>query len=1346
MAMSPNPRSTRSLAAVFAFLAVFALPLLAQTSQGVVPSRIVSPIDDNALTPLHGNTSPFANARNDRGPVSADLPMPDMTLVLSRSPEEQAAFDQYVASEYDSGSPNYHQWLSPAEIGQRFGPSASDMATISSWLTSQGFTVTQVTPDRMAIRFSGTAGLAETAFHTQIHNLVVKGVPHIANMTDPSIPTALAPVVVGIKALHNFLPHPMHRIGSQVEFSRELGGWQRTTNAASASSTASSGFTFSSPAVAARAAALNSSPHPLFGINVPSSSTSSAYLEEDVTPWDFATIYNVAPLWSNSINGTGQTIAIAGTSEIDLSDVTTFRSTFGLPAGSTPKEIDTNGLATECTSTSSTAVCGISDLEENTIDVEWSGAVAPDAQIDLVVTGQNAAGTVDSVYDSAQYVVDNLTAKILNVSYGECELGQGTAENVAYYELWQSAAAEGISVFVATGDSGSPACDDGGDAIGNPYSAQFGLSVSGIASTPYNVAVGGTDFSWCKPTINSSGDVVGCPSSSTSQGSPAYWNTSNNNSSEPYESAAGYVPEIPWNDTCENPIMAAYLESLASYVKVSGVSNAEASCNFVQNNWESIYEDYGVMLAPFVDTVGGSGGASSCVVNNEDSDPNNPACTTGAATTGTANGSIALTNDGWQKPSWQTGVTGIPDDGVRDLPDVSFFAGDGSLDSAYLVCISAIGSCTYSDTSENTAEEFGGTSFASPAMAGVMALINEKSGAAQGLPNAQLYKLASQETYADCSAEGPPAASCYFHSIDQGTNSMPCDLGAYIGGTEFNGETWVPTEEYAGITSPNCTALNSGDTVGTLTSPSVVTSANASGVAYNAGQPAGYNLATGLGSLNVANAVNAWVSDAGTATATMTITTTPAASSGTITLASGVNLVIAVTVAGSGSLPTPTGSITVAGGGYNTTQSLSSGAATITIPAGSLAPGNDTLTVSYSGDSAYAPTSQTETVNVAAAVPTVTVVAPASDNVTNSVPVSVTVTGPSGGSTPTGTVTLAGGSYTSTAATLSSTGTASFTIPAGDLASGTDTLTATYSGNSTYAGATGTTSIVIVSTTALTPSIKVTPSPSSIDSSQGLSVTVTVSGSSAVPTGYVTLTSGSYNSGLTALNGGSATITIAASTLSAGTDTLTATYSGDAVYASGTGTASVTVTQSTYSLSATTPSAVLPGGTATSTITGQASSTGYTGTVTLNSCSLSSSSVTNPNDPPTCSVTGSITYTAGTPSGSGTATVATTSALAELAHPVPAGKGRGWDGAAGGVALALLVFLGVPGRRRSWRSLVAFVMLLAGLGALSACGGGGSTTTTSTATSAGTYTFTVSGTGNDPASTTESTTFVVTVN
>jgi trimeric autotransporter adhesin len=432
---------------------------------------------------------------------------------------------------------------------------------------------------------------------------------------------------------------------------------------------------------------------------------------------------------------------------------------------------------------------------------------------------------------------------------------------------------------------------------------------------------------------------------------------------------------------------------------------------------------------------------------------------------------------------------------------------------------------------------------------------------------------------------------------------------------------------------------------------------------------------------------------------------------------------------------------------------LSSGAATITIPPGSLAPGNDTLTVDYSGDSTYASTSQVFTVAASAAVPTVTVSAPAQGNVANPVSVTVGVTGPAS-TAPAGTVSLTAGSYgPTTGQALSSSGTYTFTVPAGDLPVGTQTITAVFSStNSTYTGATGKITIVMVSTTALTPTIKAAATPTSIDTSQFLTLNVTVSGAGTLPSGTVTVTStaaasgSTLASGITAtLNGGVASITIPANSLNAGTDTLTVAYLGDAVYAAGTQSVSVTVTQSTYSLSAAaaSPASVSPGATATSAISGQASTTGYVGAVAVNSCTITSPS--NAVNLPTCSATGTITYNGGstdTPTGSATATVTTYSNSSAMldTHPFKLLYG------AGGTALAFLVFLGIPARRKSWRALLGAIVLLAGLGTLSACGGGGGGTTLNTSTSPGTYTFTVTGTGNDPQSTTASATFTLTVN
>jgi len=789
-------RSLRSFP--LSVLAVILLSATAAKPQAVAPSvRIVNAIDESNLITLKGNTHPLANAKNDRGPVSPSLPMTDLILLLSRSSEQQAAFDKFVANQYDPHSPDFHRWLEPAQVGEDFGPSQTDIQTISNWLTGHGLQVDAVSKDRMTIRFSGTAAQVQSTFHTEIHNLQVGKEAHIGNMSDPQIPAALVPAVVGVKALHNFFPRPMHKLGSKVQFNREAGNWQRVA-----------GEPGSTP-LSAKVAMLSRA-HPEFASNA------SEGIEEDVAPYDFATIYNVLPLWNKGTDGTGQTIAIAGTSLIDLSDVASFRSVFGLPAGPTPIQINANGSASECTGSS--GPCTLDDLTENTVDVEWSGAVAKGAQIKLVVSGPTSPST-DTVYDSAQYVVKNTTAHILSVSYGLCELGEGTTGNAAYDSLWSTAATEGIAVFVASGDSGSALCDDGEDQqYGTPWAAIYGKAVNGLASSQYDTAVGGTDFNWCDLSSPS-----GC------QPSAPYWSTSNNSTTG--ASALNYVPEVPWNNTCTNPLVLSILESDATTVGYSGtVKDAEQACNFIATDSVSILQNpaYDANISFFVDTTGGSGGASTCTTNN--------------------GSSVSSCSGGHAKPSWQVNHT--INDSKRDLPDVSFFAANGFLNSAYLMCVSPGGAACVTSTavgSEPTSQEIGGTSVSTPAMAGVMALINQSAGSAQGSPNAQLYTLANLETYGNCSAATVTASSsCYFNDINTGTISMPCDYGAADGGIVYDSSgnpIYDQSDVQAGIDSPDCMPTHSGDKVGLL-----------QGV--DAG--VGYDLATGLGSLNVANVVNAW--------------------------------------------------------------------------------------------------------------------------------------------------------------------------------------------------------------------------------------------------------------------------------------------------------------------------------------------------------------------------------------------------------------------------------------------------------------------------------------------------------
>jgi len=465
------------------------------------------------------------------------------------------------------------------------------------------------------------------------------------------------------------------------------------------------------------------------------------------------------------------------------------------------------------------------------------------------------------------------------------------------------------------------------------------------------------------------------------------------------------------------------------------------------------------------------------------------------------------------------------------------------------------------------------------------------------------------------------------------------------------------------------------------------------------------------------------------------------------TATTGQTVTFTATVAGT--TPTPTGTVTLT----NTSTNPATTLGTITLANGTgqfttstLAVGSYSVTAAYSGDSTYdVSTSTAKTLTIQALATPTLVVTPSSFSLTTkqALSVEVSVSGGSGNPTPTGSVTLSGGGYASAATSLSS-GSATIVIPASSLSVGADTLTVSYSGDSNYSSATGTASVTVTAVP-LTPTVKVTPAENALDTGSALSVTAAVTGAGATPTGTVTLTGGGYTSAAVTLSGGSATIAIPANSLGAGTDTLTVSYSGDSNYAAGTGTASVTVTASVFTLSATTPAAVAPGSPATSTVT-VTTATGYAGTVTL-ACALTTSP-SGATDLPTCSGGSStVALSGGATTGTATITVSSTSASsAMLVWPKAGGKGRGWAGA-GGAVLAFLVLLVTPARRRSWRSMLGVLVLMAALGTLAGCGGKKTPPTTGNlGTTAGVYTFTVTGTGSPSVTPAPTTTFTVTVN
>ena len=700
---SCNIQSTIIVAVVFVLVVALTLcvPMqaqaAAQTATTTVRPLITQAVDESRLTTLKGNTHPLARPEFDLGTAPADLPMQRMLLVLKRGPDQETALRKLLDDQQDKASPNYHKWLTPETYGAQFGPTDSDLKTITTWLQSHGFQV-GTTKGRTVLEFSGTAGQVQEAFHTTIHKYVVNGEQHWANASDPMIPTALAPAVAGIDSLHNFPRKAMNSfVGTYSEETKQL-------------ASAEPNYTFSC------------SGQTCYGL----------------VPYDFAAIYDVLPLWSAGINGAGQTIAIVGRTNINQSDATDFWTLFGLSVPANKLTVILNG-----------ADPGINgDEGEADIDIQWSGAVAPQALINFVTSA--STNTTDGTDLSAVYIVENNLAPVMSESYGACELGLGTAGNQFFSMIWGQAAAEGISVFVSSGDNGSAGCDNPGGP------AQYGLNVNGIASTAFNAAVGGTDFNQYNKQST-------------------YWNSTNNTTTQ--QSAKGYIPETTWNDSCTNGLA----------VTLGFGSNAEQACNN-----PNMIQDGGL------NSTAGSGGPSNCVVNTQ--------------------GVVGSCTSAYTKPSWQTG-TGTQTDQVRDLPDISLFASNGFLGSFYVVCQQ---DQTYGVCNLNSFAGYGGTSVASPAFAGIMALVNQKMGSPQGVPGFALYQLASKQSNA-------------FHDVPSGsTIGVPCYTS-----------------------SPNCKTNTSGDAYGVLTGYSTAT---------------GYDLATGLGSVDAANLVNNWNKATFTATtATLTL-------------------------------------------------------------------------------------------------------------------------------------------------------------------------------------------------------------------------------------------------------------------------------------------------------------------------------------------------------------------------------------------------------------------------------------------------------------------------------------------
>ena len=1248
-------------------------------AQSQPASRITQPIDNRVRVTLQGNVHPLAQARYDQGPVADSFPAERMLLLLQRSPDREAALQQFLQEAHRPGSPSYHRWVTPDQFAADYGPADSEIAAVHGWLEQQGFSVKRVTRGRTAIEFSGTAGQVRSAFHTEIHIYAVNGERHYANNLDPQVPAALAPLIAGITPLNDFQP---------TSYLKDLGKavYDRATQKF-----------------------------------VPQWTFPSGQDALEFSPGDFALQYDLNPVYSAGITGTGVTIGLIGASNVDPTVVATYRSFFGLPAS--PLNVVIDGLDP---GENYAAV-------ESFLDVEVSGAVAPGATITLYTS---AGTSVQSgLYLAAQRAVDDDVAAVLSTSYGTCEQYLGSAGNQFWYALWEQAAAQGQTSFVSAGDGGPAGCDN----FDNPQPAQLGIAMNGFSSTPWNVSVGGTDFYY----------------SSYNQGAAAqqtqlatYWDLVA--TIFPTTSLLQPIPEQPWN----NPFGL----NLAN----SGVYNS--------NN---------------PNIVAGSGGPSNCATGVDASDGTYASCTAG-----------------YPKPAWQSG-TGVPNDGVRDLPDVSLYAAAGENDSFYPIC-AAPGDCVVSN-GDLTIGIVGGTSASSPAMAGIVALINQKYGP-QGQANFILYPLAAQH----------PSA---FHDVTVGSNIVPCQSG-----------------------TPNCTLSTANDnTKGYYT------------LGYYAGP--GYDLATGLGSVDAAQLFNNWNSlsfkptstnlglsqtsfthgtpitvnvgvtgSGGTPSGGVALLTTAAPQNnvglsaltlqdGTATasvnslpggqykvsaryggdslFASSTSNSVSVNVTSEASnlslfgsyylYTNGTSGVLVNGGSYpygssiaveaqalgvnapaGSTDGIATGAVTFTdaastgtvssgpqsmgtastaawLPA-AFGAGSHSISASYSGDASFNASSSTAplnfTVTKASSYPQLS--ANASTIAPGQMVTFQLIVGTGFGTPPTGTATFYSGTTALGTATVTPTTltwpfiNSAATLNVTTLPLGTDSITAQYSGDANYQAATSSpVQVTVAVPTQPVATLTVTPNGTSMLPTQDLIVTANVAGVSGqpVPTGTIGLYAygpgSTWSAGCTLVSG-SCSFDFSADTWSPGTVTVQVSYSGDTTYAA-TGTVVSVTMLNVFSMTAASSvsfaAGAITGNTAALTVTPL---NGFTGTIYF-ACTIAYYPP-GAQHLPTCSVPASVNVASASPVAAAMSISSTGPTTVSRAEPI---AGPRWLAAQCLTFFAGILLVGLPLRRRVGPRAAALLLLVVLVGSMAwlSCGGGasGGGGKTIPGTTPGTYKFMVDG-------------------
>jgi Pro-kumamolisin, activation domain/Bacterial Ig-like domain (group 3) len=1296
---------------VSALLVVSFFLALGSTVAAQAPSLIPTPIDFSRVQALPNHHPQWANAANDAGPLEVDQSMEGLTLVLARPAAQEAAFQQFLADQQNPASANYHHWLTAAEIGERFGPSDADVAAIKGWLQSEGLQVSWVAPSKMFIGFGGTAAGIAGAFKTELHNYRVNGRNLISVSSDPMVPQAVVPTIKAIRGLYTIDEGPQSR---------------------------------------ARVTQMDS----------PSINLSGT--EHVMGSGDFDTIYDVP----NFYTGTGEKIGIVARSRTDAADFTNFQTlmgtTFSNPTEVVPTAFGGVDPGPAYTSPPASGV-SIGDQSEATLDVERAGSVAPGAQLLLVVTTQTSGG----IEVDAQYLVQTVPTpvQVMSISFGGCESAAGPSGVDFWDSLFQQAAAEGISSFVASGDSGASGCDAAFEA---PPASPKPNSPNYICSSSYATCVGGTEFNDPSASTNYWVGPVGLESSAIGYIPEGGWNESWNGTTSTVAASGGGVSSVIATPSWQQGVPGVPAANTGRYTPDVAFSASEhdgyfgcfaaAGGSCVDSNGELYFLVFSGTSAGTPSMAG-----AAAMLDQSLSAPqgnlnpglyqlwyggpsvfHNKALYTNTVTSCDIN-TPSMCNNSIPGPSGLSGGQA----GYEVGTGYDEVIGLGSLDVGNFIFLYPTNSKILTPTvtisgnlTFNTYEPMAmGVTVAgipdSPVPTGSLAVTIGSYAPAPvtlttgytilNIPAGTLavgnytvnanYKpdAASAPIYTSASGSGsltitvpPPVTPTLSLSISLGTftNSQSISVGVVVNPVQYYpNPTGSVTLTGGGYTSAPVALVNEGATIN-IPAGSLAVGHYPLTVTYTPDTGSVANYLPASLSVQVQN-------EGATITPPMNVSPSPLDA----TTAQAIQFIVGVS--GYAGDPTVTGNVAVTSGSFTSAPtSLSNGTATITAPAGTLPLGPNTVTATYTPDAQssafYAGASASSTVYVYLAqkfAPTVTV-APITQNPTISQPLSlaVNVSTGTGNPTPTGSVTVSSGDIIGVTQVLAN-GAATVTLAPGSFSLGVNTITATYypdqQGLYSFSSTSGTTTVNV---TKLTPTVTITPAPSSFSTEQPVQVTVTVSGvlGAPVPSGGVALTAGSYVSSLS-LFSGSNSITIPAGSLAPGTDTLSAAYSGDYNYNSATGTSSVTVyvpANAAFTVSGGSLN-VAKGFASSNTLTVAVTPTnGFVGTVTLSAAITASPA--GAQDLPTMTLAPPSVNLAGLNAANSTLTLTTTaSSSAKVVHP-PEPWIR-WSTAAAPVLTCIALWL-VPLRRRLWRNLMLFaglaVLIAGGVAACGRSGGG----------------------------------------